>query len=161
MPSAVPRLRGLLIPGVGGGVDDELRSLARPYGDHVRFEGYVDDLGATFGSACALLAPLVIGYGLKIKTLAAMYYGLPMLATSEGVEGFALRPGEDFILEDDLSRFPDWMERLCDPDCNAALSANAESSYRRQFSKDAVYVEYDALFGPAPPDGRAAGASRA
>jgi hypothetical protein len=131
---------------IGAGADDELRALAAPFDGHVRFEGYVDDLGGLFASACALLVPMLFGYGLKIKMLAAMYYGLPAISTSEGAQGLPLRPGDDFILENDLTRFPTWMERLRDVDYNDALSRRARETYRRNFSREVVYAEYDHVF---------------
>lgn len=146
MEPALTRLPKLEIHVIGAGADDELRAVAQPFGTHVHFDGFVEDLGIAFGSACALLVPLLFGYGLKIKTLAAMYYGLPIISTSEGVESLPLRAGEDFILEDDLKCFPASMERLCDVRYNQTLSERVSESYRRNFARETIYAEYDSIF---------------
>jgi glycosyltransferase involved in cell wall biosynthesis len=143
---ALRRLPKLDIRVIGAGVDDELRAVARPFAAHVHFDGYVEDVATVFASSCALLVPLLFGYGLKIKMLAAMYYGLPIISTSCGAEGFPLKAGEEFILEDDLTRFAAWMDRLCDMEYNKCLSERASANYRRNFTKEIVYSEYDSVF---------------
>jgi hypothetical protein len=146
MAPALKQLPGLEIRVIGAGVDDELRALARPFGAHVHFDGYVDDLGAAFASTCALLVPLLFGYGLKIKMLAAMYHGLPIISTSEGAEGLPLRDGKDFILENDLTQFSTQMVRLRDIAANKLISDGAMDTFRRHYSQDIIYSEYDRIF---------------
>lgn len=58
------------------------------------------------------VAPLRIGSGTKLKILEAMAMGLPVVATSVGMEGIEVTHGENGFVEDDPSRFADTLVKL-------------------------------------------------
>jgi glycosyltransferase involved in cell wall biosynthesis len=63
--------------------------------DGVRFVGRVDDLWQDFYRRCSLIVnPCVSGTGLKIKTVEAMSYGLPVVTTDEGCSGIESAVGQ-------------------------------------------------------------------
>ncbi|HET9651747.1 MAG TPA: hypothetical protein VFP36_06135, partial [Usitatibacter sp.] len=47
--------------------------------------------------------------------------------------------------------FPAHMQRLCDVGLNQRISRNSVRAYRERYSREAVFAEYDAIFGAAPP----------
>lgn len=53
----------------------------------VTVTGYVDDLSAHYRRAVVATVPLLLGAGVKFKTVVAMSWGLPVVATPVGVEG--------------------------------------------------------------------------
>jgi O-antigen biosynthesis protein len=73
-----------------------LQDLAGPA---IRFEGFVDDLAAFYGTLRVAVVPLRFGSGVKVKTLEALQYGVPVVATRVGAEG--LPPGAPLDLHDD------------------------------------------------------------
>jgi glycosyltransferase involved in cell wall biosynthesis len=131
---------------VGDGADAALRTHCSRFGDHVAIRGFVERIDELFSSACALLVPLVAPGGLKLKTLTALFYGLPIVATDSGVDGILLRDGIDFLRENDLARFSRHMIRLCDVPFNREISANASRAFHEHYAKAQVYQDYDDIF---------------
>ena len=60
--------------------------------------GYVDDVMPYLRSADLFLMPLTMGGGTRLKALQAMACGIPIVSTSQGVEGVGLTPGVDVAL---------------------------------------------------------------
>jgi len=131
---------------IGAGADSSVERLCNLYPDHVQLAGFVEDIEPMFSSACALLAPLLTAGGLKLKTLTALQYGLPIIATDNGVDGIPLQDTIDYIRENDISRFPTQMKKLCDVQFNQAISANSSKAFANHYGKERLYQEYDDLF---------------
>jgi glycosyltransferase involved in cell wall biosynthesis len=81
--SAVPGAR-LTIAGAGPS-EAVLRVVADR--DDVQVTGYVPSLTPYYERASVVVAPLRLGAGVKLKTIVAMLWGLPVVATSVGAEG--------------------------------------------------------------------------
>jgi len=117
------------------------------WGSHVRTLGWVDDLDDVLVSTAALISPLRIGSGTKIKVLEAISRGLPVVATPHGVLGLDVA-GPDGCL---IGRTPQELAALvaeaADPGHNQILSAAARSSWLRRFSPAVVSDSYDAALG--------------
>ena len=131
---------------VGAGADDTIIKLAEKYSDNIMLEGFVDDLEALFASSCCLLVPMLVAGGLKLKALTALYYGMPMISTDAGIDGIEVQGGVDCIIENALERFPQQMQKLCDPHLNRDISHNARQTFLKYYSRDSVFTEYDGLF---------------
>lgn len=56
--------------------------------DSVSVTGYVEDLQPFYRSAAVFVAPLLTGAGLKFKIAQALLFGLPVVTTNIGAEGF-------------------------------------------------------------------------
>jgi GT2 family glycosyltransferase len=70
--------------------------------DAIDFVGFVDDLRAAYRGARAVIAPIRYGAGVKIKTVEALEYGVPTVATVVGAEGIQLgNHPEALIVTDD------------------------------------------------------------
>lgn len=132
---------------IGDGADSEVEGLCNLYRDNIELAGFVENIDSLFSSACALLVPLLTAGGLKLKTLTALYYGLPIIATDNGVDGIPLQDTLDFIRENDITRFPIHMRKLCDVQFNKTLSENTSKAFVGNYAKERVYEEYDDLFG--------------
>ena len=135
---------------VGKGADSDLLRLAKKYEGFVIVEGFVEDLEEVFDTSCAMIAPLLFGSGVKIKTLEALSRGLPILSTSYGVEGVRVTNGVNCLVEENIGRYPQLMSALTDVDYNQSISRGAQKLYRESYGKEQVSREYDLLFG----DGR-------
>jgi polysaccharide biosynthesis protein PslH len=64
----------------------------------VQLSADVDDVRPFLHSAAALIVPLRIGGGTRIKILEAMSSGCPVISTSVGCEGLDVRAGENILL---------------------------------------------------------------
>lgn len=88
------------------------RNVARLAGEAVRFVGEVENLAAFYGSVRAVVVPLRYGAGVKIKTVEALQYAVPTVATSVGAEGIPLELPGVLSMEDDPGRFAEALARL-------------------------------------------------
>lgn len=79
---------------VGGNPHNELLNLRNP---RVDITGYVDDVSEYFAHSKCLVAPLVLGAGVKIKVLESMSAGLPVLTNDIGIEGIAANDGVEYF----------------------------------------------------------------
>lgn len=80
--------------------------------EHVRFTGFVEDLSGFYGSALVAISPMLYGAGTKIKTIEAIQYGVPVVATSIGAEGLGLLDGVDISIADDATAFSERVVQL-------------------------------------------------
>jgi len=85
-----------MVTGSLDGVD--LGSL--PPHDGVRFTGRVDDVKALIAESTAVVVPLRVGGGTRLKILEAMAIGTPVVSTSKGAEGLELVPGAHLLVAD-------------------------------------------------------------
>jgi len=60
-----------------------------------------------YGRMRACIVPLRSGAGVKIKTVEALQYGVPTVATKVGAEGIDLRGHQRTVVADDAREFAD------------------------------------------------------
>lgn len=82
--------------------------------DHVKVIGYVPETAPYLESAYISVAPLRYGGGMKGKVGEAMSYGLPVVTTRFGAEGFGLQPGKDLLIGDTAEAFAGQVIALLD-----------------------------------------------
>jgi len=80
--------------------------------DHVRILGYVADVAPFFDSCRLSVAPLRYGAGVKGKVNQSLAYGLPVVATTQAVEGMFLTNGESVLVADEPWEFAHQVLRL-------------------------------------------------
>jgi glycosyltransferase involved in cell wall biosynthesis len=73
-------------------------------GRNLKFTGFVDDLQGILRNAI-LLVPLRIGSGIRVKILAAMASGVPVISTSIGSEGLPVASEVNIITADQPKEF--------------------------------------------------------
>ena len=79
--------------------------LDRFEGIHVHAEGFVPDLADFYRHVRVAIAPLRFGAGVKLKTVEALQYGVPVVATTVGAEGLEDLQGEVIVVHDDAVAF--------------------------------------------------------
>jgi glycosyltransferase involved in cell wall biosynthesis len=82
-----------------------------------------------------LAYPLPKGSGMMAKVLEAMAYGVPVVTTREGSEGFAIEDGVHGFVEDDDDAFAEKVIRLLeDDDLRRAMRRNGRDLVERRYS---------------------------
>lgn len=91
---------------IGGGMPDELKQRLKEM-SNCDYLGYVADPYPIIASAKALIAPLLIGAGVKVKVVEALSLGVPVIGTSvawEGIYNYVI--GQPLCVKtDDVSEF--------------------------------------------------------
>jgi glycosyltransferase involved in cell wall biosynthesis len=94
---------------IGGGAPASVRALAGP---QIELTGFVPDLRPHLAEAAAVVVPLRLGGGTRLKIVEAMAMGKAVVSTRLGAEGINAAPGSDILLEDDPAAFADAVNRL-------------------------------------------------
>lgn len=141
---AQPRTKLIVI---GRGANEDLIEQGKASDGRVEFLDFVDDLAPLMSTAAAMVVPLVYGSGLKMKVLDALYYGLPVVSTPQGIDGVPVTPGRECFVKDDIESFAQPLTELLDPGRNRWMSDCAQDLYAAQFAPDIVWAEYQGIFG--------------
>ncbi len=117
---------------VGGQPPSSLLALAGP---RVELTGFVEDLRPHLAAAAAVVAPLRLGGGTRLKIVEAMAMGKAIVSTTLGAEGIEAIPGRDLLIEDQPKAFADAVNRLLgDPELAARIGQSARSLAVERYS---------------------------
>jgi glycosyltransferase involved in cell wall biosynthesis len=73
------------------------KSLNKYKSSRIILTGYVEDVREYFQRSFCVVAPLILGAGIKIKVLESLYMGIPVLTNSIGIEGIDAENEKDYI----------------------------------------------------------------
>jgi polysaccharide biosynthesis protein PslH len=111
---------------MGGRPPPSLQALAGP---RVELTGFVSDLRPHLAAAAAVVVPLRLGGGTRLKIVEAMAMGKAIVSTTLGAEGIEVVTGRDILVEDEPAAFADAVNRLLtDPDLAARIGRSARQS---------------------------------
>jgi glycosyltransferase involved in cell wall biosynthesis len=108
-----------------------------PPGCKIRFKpmGFVDDLFSALAQCQVAIIPIVSGSGVKIKSLTLLSSGLPVVTTSEGVQGIDVRHEMECLVANSQRDFASAIARLfADPSLGRKLQMNAHDFMQQHFS---------------------------
>jgi glycosyltransferase involved in cell wall biosynthesis len=94
---------------IGADPPAQIRALAS---ENVRVLGYVPNVSPFFDGCRLSVAPLRYGAGVKGKINQSLAYGLPVVATSQAVEGMFLEDGESVMVANQPREFADNLLRV-------------------------------------------------
>ena len=140
---ARPRARAVI---VGRNPPDALVAEARARGLAWEFTGFVEDVRPYVVGAHVYVIPLRVGSGTRIKVFEAMAMGCPIVSTSLGVEGLAVKDGLDYLAADTAPDFSAAVLALLDQASRRqALASVARALVVKHFSWDRVTRRFEAL----------------
>ena len=117
---------------IGGRPPPSLQLLAGP---RVELTGFVPDLRPHLAAAAAVVVPLRLGGGTRLKIVEAMAMGKAIVSTTLGAEGIEAVPGRDLLIEDQPEAFADAVNRLLgDPELAARIGQSARSLAVERYS---------------------------
>lgn len=79
---------------IGGNPPTCLKKMAAP---NIKILGFVKNIDFYFENCICLVAPLLLGAGIKVKILEAFAAGIPVLTNQIGIEGIPAKNGIDYI----------------------------------------------------------------
>ncbi len=108
---------------IGGRPSPSILAFAGP---RVEITGFVEDLRPHLAAAAAIVVPLRLGGGTRLKIVEAMAMGKAIVSTKLGAEGIDAVSGRDILLEDQPAAFAEAVNRLlADPSRAAAIGESA------------------------------------
>ena len=114
----------------------EVRALA---GDAIEVVGEVSDVRPYLATAAALIVPLRIGGGTRLKIVEGLAMGTPTVATHIGAQGLGLEDRRELRLADEPTAFAEALiELLQDPSEAARLGERGRLAVERQFPWSAL-----------------------
>ncbi len=120
LPRVRDRRPGVVFEIVGGNPPDAVRALA---GERVHVTGRVEAVQPYLERASALVVPLRIGGGTRLKIVEALALETPVVSTTIGAEGLGLVSGEHLALADSAEDFAAAVLRVLDDPDTAARAA--------------------------------------
>jgi len=112
--------------------------------DSIRVSADVPDIGPFLRDASIFVNPERQRGGIKLKTLDAASFGLPIVSTVAGVEGTGLRAEQSCIVANDATGFARGILRLIvDPVFGRSLGAAAQQVMQHEFSDFALQDRVD------------------
>ena len=137
---------------IGKGVNKTISDLASSSVDIV---GFVEDLRPHLASAAALVVPLRIGGGTRLKIVEGMAMGRPIVSTTLGAEGIECTTGEDILIADDPERFAlDVVRLLEDPALGARMGEEARRTAEERYAWTAAAHKLEDLLHEVTRNGR-------
>jgi glycosyltransferase involved in cell wall biosynthesis len=131
----------------------------------VELTGFVPHLESLYAHADAVVVPLTLGGGTRIKLLEAFAYGVPVVASSAAAAGLEVSNRRHLLLADDPDQAAAAVEEIVtDRALAAGLAAQAHRLVRDRYSTAVVEPEIREFFARAalragarvPPSGTAA-----
>jgi len=121
---------------VGGSPPQSLTELAGP---RIEFTGFVPDLRPHLAEAAAVVVPLRLGGGTRLKIVEAMAMGKAIVSTTLGAEGIEAVPGRDILIEDRPEAFASAVNRLlAEPALGARIGQSARQLAERRYAWSAA-----------------------
>ncbi|MBX3232346.1 MAG: glycosyltransferase [Labilithrix sp.] len=109
----------------------------------VEVTGTVDDVRPYLARAAALVVPLRIGGGTRLKIYEAMAMGIPVVSTTVGAEGLPLEHEEHFLRADEPATIASACHQVfADPSAAGAMGERAAEYVRSRFGWDGVAAQF-------------------
>ena len=110
-------------------------SLLALAGPRVELTGFVQDLRPHLAAAAAVVVPLRLGGGTRLKIVEAMAMGKPIVSTKLGAEGIEAVPGRDLLIANEPVAFAEAVNRLLgEPGLAARIGQSARQLAVERYS---------------------------
>ena len=113
----------------------------------ITLTGAVEDTRPYISAASVYVAPLRMGGGTRLKLLEAMSLQAPIVSTTVGAEGFAVRDGQELLLADDAAAFAQAVVALIADRERAALLGETGRLFAVQhYDWRSIIPKFDAVY---------------
>ncbi|MEJ2228879.1 MAG: glycosyltransferase family 4 protein [Alphaproteobacteria bacterium] len=130
---------------IGNRPPPSLQALAGP---RLEFTGFVPDLRPHLAEAAAVIVPLRIGGGTRLKIVEAMAMGKAIVSTTLGAEGIEAVLGQDLLIEDQPEAFANAVGRLlADPGLATRIGHSARQLAVQRYSWNVAAQALEEFYG--------------
>ncbi|MDX8129465.1 glycosyltransferase [Methylomonas sp. OY6] len=107
--------------------------------ENIFIRGFIEDLEEHYRNAHISIAPLRFGGGMKGKIGEALSYGIPVVTTQIGAEGFGLTNNENILVAETSNQFAELVLKVSrDEQFYEKLSINGYNFIKDKYSEDAT-----------------------
>ncbi len=107
--------------------------------DKIHVTGTVNDVRPFYADAVAVIVPLRVGGGTRLKILEAMAMGVPVISTALGAEGVAATDGREILLADSAEEMIEALDRITtDIQFRKDLTARARQLVSEQYDWSSI-----------------------
>ncbi len=108
--------------------------------------GAVPDVRPHLADAAAVVVPLLVGGGTRLKIYEAMAMGRAVVSTTIGAEGLPVVPDKHYLNADDPAAFAAAVTQLLDnPSRRTELGTTADRFVREQYGSEPVARQFEAI----------------
>lgn len=133
---------------VGGSAPPEVAAL---HGPAITLTGLVQDVRPYLRAATAVVVPLRMGGGTRLKILEALAMAKPVVSTSIGAEGIHLEDGEHLLIADAPVSFAEQLSRiLSDRKLRERLGWQGRSLVEREYGWQSASERLESLYRSLP-----------
>jgi len=134
---------------LAGDCPDWMRSFGELHG--IEVTGHLDDLGLVLDGRSVVIAPIRAGSGTVVEVIDAWARGVPVVATSRGVEGLEPHDGDDVLVADDPAEFAARCSMAARyPALRARLAAHGRARYEAEFTWPGIGADLVAWLSSMP-----------
>lgn len=118
--------------------------------DDVQIAGAVEDVRPYIAGASVYAVPLRMGGGTRLKVLEALAMGAPVVATSMGVDGFAVQHEREVLIADEPGQFAAGVVRaIRETALRRALAGAGRRFVEAAYDWGTIVPKMEAVYGPA------------
>jgi glycosyltransferase involved in cell wall biosynthesis len=144
LPCIVARRPNVQLQIIGPGAQ---REVLERQGKHVQVVGFVDDPQPYIDRAAAIVVPLRVGGGTRLKIVEAMAKSKAIISTRIGAEGIDVTHEHDVLLGDTPTEFAEQVVRVLEhPDFARTLGANARNLAVRRYAWPSLVAELQTFY---------------
>ena len=108
-------------------------------GGNLEMLGYVDDVRVPLARYAVFVCPILSGSGVRVKLLEAFAAGIPVVSTTVGAEGLAVKDGEFCRLADSAAEFAERVLALWEnPQEAAGMAQRARAEVEKHWDMRAI-----------------------
>ena len=108
---------------------------------------FCDDLYKLYANVKVSIVPMFRGTGMKIKTIEAMAYGIPIVSTLLGVDGFPDKTESGVVCTNDAKKFAESIIKLLgDSEEYVQVCMKQKQYFEKNFAKDVVDKNLKEIF---------------
>jgi glycosyltransferase involved in cell wall biosynthesis len=112
--------------------------------DNILITGFVEDPTCYFENSVCLVAPLLLGAGVKVKILEALSSGIPVLTNDIGIEGIDAIDGEDYFHCTTKEDYAIAIKKIFNKELDIKLiSYNSKKFIESNYDLDKSFSQYD------------------
>ena len=114
---------------------------------NVQVTGYVPEPAPHLAETAVFIVPLRAAGGMRVKIVDAWCWGVPIVSTSIGAEGIAVRDGENILIADTPDTFAQAVVRvLQDPTLGERFRQNGRRWVEERYNWRRIYARWDDVY---------------